>query len=368
VRIALITLHAIKNYGSVLQTLATQEKFKELGCETVVINFIREDSKDCNVYKRWTINDKFPIKIIKSIILFPTAKRWKRIFGGFLKKNVNLTECEYYTEQELEDNLPEADIYCTGSDQVWNSTWNKGYIPAFFLEFVPEGKKRISFAASIGKSFLDDWEKEPMAKALRKYNAISVREDSAVEILKGIGIDNVCHVIDPTLAMRKEYWQSIASPRMILENYVLVYQLNHNKEFDDYAVEFAKRKNKKLVRLCTRYDQCRLPGKHVFLPEVEGFISLITYADFIITDSFHATAFSLNMNKEIICIYPNDFSSRIKSILKATKLEERHLKDFNNFGIADKSIDFEYVNNYFEMQRKNLDTFLIDALELKKEK
>lgn len=366
-KVAVITLHAIKNYGSVLQTLATQKKFEELGCEVEIINFLREDSQDQNVYKRWTKNDKFPINIVKSVILFPTANRWKKVFWGFLKRNVNLTPKMYLSERELREDLPEADVYCTGSDQVWNSTWNKGFIPEFYLSFVPDEKKKISLAASIGKEDFENWEKKDVYRLLKRYDFISVREDDAVAILQNLGIKNVEHLVDPTLLMPREFWLSLASNRMIEEPYILIYQLNHDSQFDSFAIEFAKRKKCKLVRLCTRYDQMRLPGKSIVLPEVEGFVSLLANANYVITDSFHATAFSLNMNTEVICVYPNEFSGRLASILKKTRLENRHLKSYDQFDIADTPTDFDRVNKCFDEEREKATEWLKNALSLETE-
>ena len=141
------------------------------------------------------------------------------------------------------------------------------------------------------------------------------------------------------------------------KKYVLIYQLNHNTEFDRYAVEFAKRKNLELVRFCTRFDQKRLPGKSVIIPEVEEFPGLIANAEYVITDSFHATAFSINLNTKFISIYPKDYSSRLNDILILTGLESRHLKSYEDFEIADKEIDFSSVNKIIIREReKSLNT------------
>jgi len=363
-KVAVITLHAIKNYGSVLQTYATQKKFEELGCEVEIINFLREDSLDKNVYRRWTRNDKFPINVIKSLVLLPTANRWKKVFWGFLNKRVNLTPQMYLSEKEFKEHLPEADVYCTGSDQVWNSTWNRGFIPEFYLSFAPDDKMKISLSASIGKEDFEEWEKKDAYRLLKRYDAISVRESNAVSILNNIGIEDVEHLVDPTLLMTREFWTSFASKKVVKEPYVLIYQLNRNPQFDEYAVEFAKRKKCKLVRLCTRYDQIRLPGKAIVLPEVDEFVSLLANADYVITDSFHATAFSLNLNTEVVCIYPKDFSSRIASILRKTNLEHRHLLNYSQLDIADESVNFETVNNYFNAEREKADKWLRMALSL----
>lgn len=226
---------------------------------------------------------------------------------------------------------------------------------------MPEGSKRIAFSASIGKSELEENEKEQMREALLKYDAISVREDTAVQILNGLGIQST-HISDPTLLLPKKFWQDLASPRIVQGNYVLIYQLNHNRKFDEYALKFAKQKGCKLIRLCTRYDQARLPGKGIYLPTPEEFLSLLTHASYIITDSFHATAFALNLNTEVICVYPNNFSSRINDLLEAVNLGNRHLTDFSDYQIANNPTDFSVVNNYLLSEREKATTFLKAAL------
>ncbi|NMM99127.1 polysaccharide pyruvyl transferase family protein [Bifidobacterium olomucense] len=361
-KVEVITLHSIRNYGSVLQTLATQEKFKQYGCEVEFINYMRQDALEKNFYREFTLNDN-PVKsAAKRAVLYPTIHRWRHVFDGFLSKNVTLTKQTYTSEAQLETNTPKADIYCTGSDQVWNSEWNRGLEEAFYLKFAPDNAKKIAYSASIGRDDFADWEKPEVTKLLSRYDAISMREESAVTAVRNLGINNVCHVSDPTLQLERSYWEKMATPPVVNDDYVLIYQLNKNKLFDDFAIRFAKRHHCKLMRVCVRYDQMRLPGSPILIPEVEEFVSLIANARFVITDSFHATAFSLNLNQEVVCIYPGKFSSRLSNILKATNMTHRHLTDFNRLDIADKHTDFSFINQYFDNERKRGTDFLDKVL------
>ena len=118
----------------------------------------------------------------------------------FLQERVNLTKSRYCSYDQLKANPPLADIYITGSDQVWNSIWNKGIDLAYFLDFAPAGKPRIAFSASIGREQLNEEEIPETKHLLEKYNAISVREQSAVEILASMDIKSTL-VLDPTLML-----------------------------------------------------------------------------------------------------------------------------------------------------------------------
>lgn len=359
-RIDLITLQAVKNYGSVLQAFATQEKFKELGHDVNVINYIREDVKDENLMKTWCGNN-----YIKRMVMAPTIFRWKRVFNKFLIENINLTQKKYTTEEDFKDYPLDADIYCTGSDQVWNTGWNKGVIPPLYLSFVPGHKKKISYASSFGKDKITDKEVFETKKYIDQYSMISVREDSAIDILKNQYEYEKCeHILDPTLAMGPSFWRKYATKNKYKFDYVLIYQLNKNREFDDFAVKFAQKNNLKLLRFCTRYDQILKPGKSILIPEIFDFVTLIDNAKYVITDSFHATAFSVNMNTEPICIYPKEYGGRIDSFLTLTGLEGRRLRSYDDYYIVNRRIDFNYVNEILDNERNKINIFLEKALKL----
>lgn len=360
-KISIITLLTVKNYGSILQAYATQEKFKTYNLNVEFVNFKRADILDKNLIKIWS-KGKFPISILKSLVILPTILKWRNIFGNFLKDNLNLTEDVYTQIEDFEKKPIIADIYCTGSDQTWNSNWNKGIIEPLFLNYAPENKVKISYAASFGKSELDSFEVNKTKALLSRYDRITVREKSAVNIIEKLGIKNSIHILDPTLVMEKQFWLNFAGNKKIKEPYYLIYQLNSNYDFDNYVKKLVKEKRIKLYRFCTRYDQFIKTGKSLLIPNVKDFVNAIAYADCIITDSFHATALSINLNRNFISIYPNEYSTRIDSILELTGLEHKHLCNYNDFFVADRKIDYEKVNKILDSERKKADGFLNEYL------
>ena len=318
----------------------------------------------------WSVGQNAVRKYITAAILLPTFWRQSYLFDKFNRSHLTLIDGSFHNEKELELLLKiDSEIYCTGSDQTWNSGWNKGLLPELFLKFVPDDVKKISYAASIGKSQLDEWEVNETKRLLSRYDVISVREASAKDIVeKQLGLPSATHVLDPTLQVDRNFWMSILTEKQKVRKdkgkYVLIYQLNTNPKFDAYAKEFAKRKGWKLVRFCTRYDQAIKCGIPALVPVVEEFVSLIANAGCVITDSFHATAFSCNLNTPMICIYPNKFSSRLASILKLVGLEDRHLTDYNDFSFVDNtSVDFAHVNDVLERERQVGWDFLKKAIE-----
>jgi len=369
-KITVITLQNVRNYGSVLQAVATQKVFEDLGCKVDFINYVK-DGLLASKYQRiklWVEKRNIFQKIIYGILLYPTFVREDKMFPTFLKKNLRQQDKVFGTEESFKDYIINSDIYCTGSDQVWNSDWNGGILKPLFLNFVPNNVKKIAYSASFGKTCLDDWEKQETRKLLQRYSAISVREKSAVSICSELGLKSVVHVLDPTLQVNKSFWMSLLSEsqrkRKDKGKYVLIYQLNSNREFDKYAKEFAERKGWKLIRFCLRFDQIIRPGKSILIPEVTEFLSLIANAGCVITDSFHGTAFCCNLNTPMICVYPNEFSSRLDSLLQLVGLEDRHLKSYDDFSYVENTqVDFSKVNLILESERQKGLAFLKKAID-----
>lgn len=360
---SVITLHAVLNYGSVLQTYATQKLFEKHGFETEIVDY-RRDAVMQTSLKSILLNKEYGLVYkAKLILMLPSSKKSRKIFDGFFKRNVNLTDICYREDADFEKYPIDADVYCTGSDQVWNTGWHNEIPKPFYLTYAPDDKRIIAFSASFGKEALDDWEKAGTKELLDRYDYISVREKSAVGIVEDLGIKDCEHVLDPTLAINPQTWYDLAAERVVKEKYILVYQLNNNVKFDEYAERLAKEKNLKLIRLCTRYDQLRKTGNGVVLPTVEQFLALFRDAECVITDSFHATSFSLIFNKKFINIFPELYSTRLASILELTGLEERKLTDFSDFSLFDKEIAYTGVKDILNIEREKTEAFLTKALK-----
>ena len=173
-KVDFITRHAIPNYGSILQTYATQEVLKKLNCDSEVINYIRLDetadrtiATNCNIEGSGI---KSKIKKLGYLILqAPNVKHMHKKFSKYRNIYLKQTSREYNSIEELRNNLPKADVYCTGSDQVWAKIGGVNYDEAYFLSFVPEDKKCISYAASLGKSKIDKKLEKKLPELLKKY-------------------------------------------------------------------------------------------------------------------------------------------------------------------------------------------------------
>lgn len=354
-KIAIITLHNVSNYGSVLQAYATQCFFENMGLAPIIIDYRRPWE---TTFGYWLyLNDRSLVGIFRNVMYFPSKIVQFFKFNKFRKQYLNLTNRKYKSCKELQTYPVDSNIFCTGSDQVWNSGWNQGVIKEYFLDFVDENVKKIAFAASFGSSNISEKDKEIMKPLLEKYDVITVREEPTVNMLKNeFGIE-CFEILDPTLQMERNFWEQICeNDRYIDEKYVLLIQLNRNHEFDNLSVQFASEKKMKLVRLCLRVDQVLLPGESVVIPEVKDYIRLIRDAEYVLTDSFHAVSFCLNLEKQFFVYYPEKYSERLKSILKITRLMNREIKENVNCGCVTSTIEYTFIRKILEEERKKCKT------------
>ncbi len=351
--VKVITRHAPSNYGSLLQSIATIRKIESLGHKCKIIDYLREDESGLNIIltplkQKQGWNNNIAKKLIYIALRYPGEYLAERKFNKMRLKYLKMTErCK--TVEEL-DSL-NADIFMTGSDQVWGPTLNGNYDEAYFLSFVGDKAKKVAYAASFGRT---DFSRDIISaykKMFSTYNAIAVRESSAVETLNDMDVPCVGQVLDPTLLLNGEQWSEYID-KEIDEKYVLVYQLHNNSDLSNYAKQFAEKVGLPLLRISPSMHQFNRGGKFVYLPNMGEFLSYIKNCTYFITDSFHGTAFALNFNRQFIEILPNNSTgSRNLSILKLTGLEDRIVRDYSDFSIVDRVIDYIPVNKILETER-----------------
>lgn len=189
-----------------------------------------------------------------------------------------------------------------------------------------------------------------------------MRELSGVEIVDKLGIENSTNVLDPTLLLSGEDWRKISSRKFTKDRYILIYNLNRNPRIDAYAKELSIKTGLEVRYLSYQLHEFYKNGKMFCNPPVEDFLALIDGADYVITDSFHATAFSLNFNKEFVIVYPGKYSTRLQSILEILGLTNRVAKNERDLSIVESKIDYNRVNEILAAERKRSLLWLSNAL------
>ena len=354
-KVAIITRHAVANYGSVLQAYATQKIIEELGYDSEIINYVRKDEKGINISDtmlqrnpKWnkSIVTRIFYKILQTPIYAGTYYKFKHFRKNLLKES----EKEYRDSKELKT-YPRADVYCTGSDQVWGQIGTQEFDLNYFLDFAPKQVKCISVASSFGHDDISESLQYLLCDLFSKYSHITVRESNAMTQLEKLGIKSQ-QVLDPTLLLPKEDWESISKIKNIKTGYVLVYQLHNNKKLEKYADEFSKKTNKTLIRISVSLLYLFKSGKLAFMPSPQEFLGYIKNADYIITDSFHATVFSIIFHKRFINILPNGTSKRITNLLQLFQLENRVVDNYDDFSVIGKEIHYVEVDNILKEYRE----------------
>lgn len=352
-----ITRHAPTNYGSLLQAIATQRVIMNLGHECRIINYIpkcetgvRMAITQLEQKTKWRHN---PIKkAIYLMVAEPETLLMDRKFLAMRKKYLLMGPC-CATTGELKKLYAEKkdEVFLTGSDQVWGPISTGHYDPTYFLDFAPKSSRKLAFAASFGKAIFDEQTLKEYGVLLKKYDSLAVRENVAVELLKKMDI-SAKQVLDPTLLMDADAWSEYVKPMKKPEKYVLVYQIHANSDLDHYAVKFAEKAELPLLRVSPLLHQAKRSGKFVYCPDISGFLDLVKNAAYMVTDSFHGTAFAINFNTQFVEVLPNTgTSSRNQSILELTGLTDRIVRDLNDFSYIDQEIDFKEANEKIGISR-----------------
>lgn len=316
-RIGILTFHfSNHNYGALLQTYASVVMLRKRGFEPTVINLMPEEYS--------------PIKSSTSLIgylLFVNP------FEKFRKKFIPLTK-EIKSEKDLTDLNNQFDFFYVGSDQVWRQEFALENYYHYFLDFVNSNKIKISYAASFGKDFLDIdvATKCNVKKLLDNFLAISVREDSGIDICRSEFDIQAEKVLDPTLLLSKNDYDLIIHSeyhKKIKHKYIAYYQLTHTVGESVDALQISKWLNRPLENI---YRKSINLGFKTFTPysSFPQWLYKIRESDFVVTDSYHCMIFAIIYRKDFV-IFGNIFggNSRIISLLESLNLKDRHLEDIN---------------------------------------
>lgn len=351
--VGIITMHRVINYGSALQAYATLKAVSMLGYEAELIDYIFPNKK-----RKTNLVGKIKSLILKSLLsVFHAGK--KKNFEQFYSKYYKCSK-QFQSPEELKKGDFSYDIFLTGSDQVWNPM-HTGDDLSFLLSFITDNTPKISYASSFSKSVLPEEYKKTYADCLKDYKFISVREASGVNIVRElIGKTPYC-ACDPTLLLSSEEWRTLANKgkQLVKGEYILLYILTY--AYNPYPeflkiVEYVKSKmNLPIVILDGSLKTNRIDGAKIIKNAGPlEFLRLVQDAAFVVTTSFHGTAFSLNLEKPFFSILNDDLKgdTRMLDLLKSVGAEDRAL--IYNAPVVEASLnmDFSSVTPRVENIRK----------------
>ena len=366
-KIKTITCHNVYNYGASLQEYALLKYLNNLGYETEAINY-NPDYLSNHFNFLSVSNPRFDSNLmIKSIYLLLKlpgrllSLRRKYSFDKFSSKYINSTKINYTSNQELKNNIPDADIYICGSDQIWNSFFQNGKDPAFYLDFVPEDKLKISYAASFAIETIEDDIKPFVYEKVKKLDFVSVRESSGVKILEDLGLDNIKHVLDPVFLLDQKSWDKIASKEKIENPYILVYDMDNNPYIKDFVLNMSKKNNWKIITISSGINYA---DKNLSTKGPDTFLSLIKNASFIVSNSFHAVAFSLIYEKQFIVFNRSEqINTRMRDIVNMLNIKETILAYNSSLDNYNYTIDYDNARPVLQEHIKKSKQFLVDSIQ-----
>lgn len=341
-KIGILTIPLHTNYGGILQVYALQTVLKRLGHEVIVI-------------------DKSPYKYLKTFRK-PFAYTKRFVMKFMFKKDIRIRSEEYHNEiysvvsqyiQPFIDNniqrveiddlkiLKEKDFdaIVVGSDQIWRPKYYPKVENAY-LDFTEKWNiKRITYAASFGT---DKWEyskkqTKRCGKLLKKFDAVSVREDSAIKLCNDYYDVNATQMLDPTMLLEvKDYIEIFEKSNVPKSKGTLLdYILDETDEIRSLIDKIAKRKGLIPFKVNSMVEDVNAPLEERIQPPVDQWLRGFYDAEFVVTDSFHACVFSILFNKPFIVVGNMERGlARFESFLKMFELEDRMITDLTNFDVS----------------------------------
>lgn len=290
-KIVTVTSQKADNYGAVLQSYALQQTLFDLGYDNEILDVCTPTKNASNL----KVKIRKVLLDIQKFLYFSRNKKLAERFTDF-RNNLLVQTKPYYSVEEVQKNLPEADIYLTGSDQVF--ALGNALVPIRFLDFGTPDTVRASYAASKGLYEKDEKSIEYLKKRLSQFDCISSREKQGAEYIKNtLGLDCETH-IDPVFLLDREQWNKITPEARIKEPYILCFRMLRHAAFQPLVDKLKRETGWQVVSIQPRADKKLKADKYLFDVTPQEFVQLIRDADVVVTTSFHATAFSIIFNKK----------------------------------------------------------------------
>ena len=362
-KIGIMTMHRVLNFGSALQAYALQKKLRELDCENELIDYIFPVPQK----KKLSFRNLFLNLIIflrNALIGFPTEKKKQR-FHTFRKKYYVVSSKEY-NHKNINQKPPIYDLYLTGSDQVWSPRHVKDNTD-FMFPFAPVNAKIVSYAASFAVDSIPAEYQNSYANALSRYSFITVRESFGCNIVRQLTGKSAYTVCDPTLLLEKKDWDLLANDAASSEKspyilvYILTYMYNPYPKVENLIKVVQQELGYKVIYLNGRtQDFCKPNSKIIKDSGPCEFLNLIRNAKFVITTSFHGVALACAYNIPFYGIVENKEhkGDRIHSLLQELNCMES-LIAYDEIPKLKKGEEIKYACN-----KENLSRFRDKSIEL----
>ena len=333
-KIGILTFHRANNYGAFLQAFALKTYLSSLGHEVEIVDYWPEGHADAyrllsHSWKERPFIGK--IKLLISLILrYNRAKKRSNGMLALVKKYFGLTDIPCYQTPESLTNIS-YDCVLYGSDQIW---WKStipnysGFDSVYWGEYTSKKIRKITYAPSMGIIDLNREDKDKIRKWLCNFEALSVRETELQQSLQGLTDKRISVVLDPVFLLSSVEWESYCVP-IKRSKYILYYNLLRSEEADNLAEIVAEQMQCDIVEITGSVHPLKFGKRYVQTANAIEFISLIKNAAFVITSSFHGTAFSLIFRKQFYSIGMGKRAGRVESLLEQLGISNRLIRNVN---------------------------------------
>jgi hypothetical protein len=362
----IVTMPRAISYGAILQSYALHRTIAEMGYECELIDYVYPNEfhfgSSFQARAAWK-------KRLRSLVRFLCLTKKLddsriRRFDDFRKKHIALTDRAFGSIEELLADPPLYDAYVTGSDQVWNPKFVLDD-PCFFLQFAPKDRTRVAYAASFAVSQIPIGFHEKYRKYIDDIDFLSVREDSGVALVKKLTGRSCDLVLDPIFLVDEKGWDEVSVPFSYQMPYLVCYCLGTSRYVRSLCQHIATIKGYSIVHIWPQpYERFKTSVHSIYDAGPSEFVGILQNASFVVTNSYHGTAFAANFGKPFFSVR-HDFSldSRQSSLLRLLRVEERGLELGDPFPSEEQlEMEFDWVEAILAEKRRKSISYLRDAL------
>ena len=369
-KVGILTFYRVINNGAALQACATNRiVLKKLGVESELIDYrlprveyYRKPFSIMRALQAKGIKGKVRA-FAKECVKYPDNIRRFRLYNMFMGKYLKTSTHEYCNIEELGKDANNYDAFVVGSDLVWNPLMAEGVNPVYYLDFVEDPNvKKIAYAPSIGTLDITDAEKRQISQYLKKFDAISVREESSRKQLQELTDKPVHTVLDPSLLTFEEDWDEFYDQIPIeKEKYIFAFKLEKSPVLIEVVNKLAKKENAIIVAYGSTVG-----FKARKVKDVSGrmgpseFLNYIKNASHVVTNSYHGCAFSIVFHKEFYCIPHSTRGLRMVDLLHMLQIPERLIYTEDISGI--ESLNYKKLDSIRKQYIDSSLRYLTDAL------
>ena len=344
-RVGVLTFHNYDNYGAILQSYALQKKIRELGAYPEIIDYrcdyISNPFRLVNLRKKGLFN--YIYGAIGHICYLPRRRACNRF-------RQHMRYSEAVTREDMSAVSGKYDIYIAGSDQIWDHKLTN-FDKTYFLDFVKEGKKKYSYAASIGEHLPPEEFRADYSALLKDFDQILVREEYGADVVEELAGTRPATVCDPTLLLTADEWEKLLVSPHTRQKYILVYQLGINKKLVDFVRRLKNKTGYKVIYIPFPLIGL-LPCSCRIAIGPDKWMGLFKNAEYVVSDSFHGIVYALLFNRKFFALVDgHHMNRRVQELLKLVGLSHRTIENVSDEELT-QEIDFTSANKEIDHFRQ----------------